>query len=163
MSINSKEIKGGRLQSALKPGGAVKAALVCSEFHKGLVERLHQGAKKGFSDYPVSAMAPLWVPGSGEIPLAARWLIEKEKPCGLLALGAVIQGETPHFESLRRILDQGLLSLQERFSIPIVFAVLFVESRAQAIDRLGGSKGHRGEQAARALCKMIALKKRLSL
>ena len=146
---------------AQKMGGCFKVAIVRSEFHKALVERLHEGAKKGFADYPAAAMDPLRVPGSGEIPLASRWLIESEKPCGLLALGAVIRGETPHFESLRGVLDQGLLHLQERFSIPIVFAVLFVESQAQALDRLGGPKGHRGEEAARALCKMIALKKRL--
>ena len=135
--------------------------IICSEFHKSLVERLYKGAEAVFLKQSVKIDTVKWVPGAGEIPQASGWLIKNFSLDGLLGLGVIIQGETSHHESLCRILEQGLISLQNRFSIPIVFSVLMVKNHLQAENRLGGSKGHRGEEAALTLTKMIHLRKML--
>ena len=140
---------------------SLKVGVVCSEFHKDLVEALCRGAEAKLSEHSVKVAIREWVPGAGEIPQAGRWLLKKRKLDGLLALGVLIRGETSHYESLCRILEIGLLSLQKEFPLPVIFAVLMVENRGQAENRLGGSKGHRGHEAALALLKMIKLKQKI--
>ena len=136
----------------------MKTGIICSEFHKPLVEELYQGATAKLKEHSVRVVVTEWVPGAGEIPQASQWLIEKYQLDGLMTFGVLIQGETTHYESLCRILETGLISLQARYSLPIVFSVLMVENRLQAENRLGGAKGHRGEEAALALVKMLKLK-----
>ena len=136
--------------------------IVCSEFHKSLVEKLYRGADAVFLKQSVKVDIIKWVPGAGEIPQASNWVIKNFKLDGLLGLGVIIRGETSHYESLCRILEQGLVNLQSRFSIPVVFSVLMVENRLQAENRLGGPKGHRGEEGAFTLIKMIQLRNSLS-
>ena len=139
----------------------MKVGIVCSEFHKSLVERLYKGANAVFLKQSVKVDVIKWVPGAGEIPQASNWFITNYKLDGLLGLGVIIRGETSHYESLCRILEQGLINLQTCFSTPVVFSVLMVENHLQAENRLGGSKGHRGEEAALTLIKMIKLKNSL--
>ena len=136
----------------------MKVVVVCSEFHRDLVEKLYTGARAKLLEHSVEIIAIEWVPGTGEIPQASHWLIEKHKPDGLLACGVIIRGETTHYESLCRILEKGLIYLQRHYSIPVIFSVLMVENRLQAENRLGGLKGHRGEEGALALMKMLKLK-----
>ena len=139
----------------------MKTGIICSEFHKPLVEKLYQGATAKLKEYSVEVAVTEWVPGAGEIPQASGWLIEKYSLDGLLALGVLIRGETTHYESLCRILEKGLINLQMRYSLPIVFSVLMVENRLQVENRLGGAKGHRGEAAAQTLVKMLNLKNKI--
>ena len=135
-----------------------RVGIICSEFNRDLVEKLHEGAKKEFLQHSLDIAVTEWVPGAGEIPLACKWLMEKHKLDGILACAVIIRGETPHFESLCRILEQGLIYLQTHFSSPVIFSVLMLEARSQAESRLGGNKGHRGIESAQALIKMIQLK-----
>ena len=137
---------------------AFQVGVVCSEFNKVLVKKLYDGSKKTLLDQSVEIIKTVKVPGAGEIPQAGRWLIETYRPNGLLACGVILRGETAHFDSLCRILDSGLIHLQMRFPLPIVFSVLMVNNRSQAMARLGGSKGHRGTETARALIQMMKLK-----
>lgn len=132
--------------------------VVCSEFHTDLVEKLYTGAREKLLEHGVEIIATEWVPGTGEIPQASGWLIEKHKPDGLLACGVIIRGETTHYESLCRILEKGLIYLQRHYSLPVIFSMLMVESHLQAENRLGGEKGHRGKEGALALVKMLKLK-----
>ena len=145
-----------------KPYKAPRVGIICSEFNRDLVERLYEGAKKELLEQSIEIALTEWVPGAGEIPQAGKWLIEKHKPDGLLACGVIIRGETTHFESLCRILEKGLAYLQTNFSLPVIFSVLMLENRLQAEDRLGGTKGHRGVEAAQALIKMLKLKQKIN-
>ena len=113
--------------------------------------------KDGLADAPV-AIKPLirLVPGTGEIPLMARWMIERQKVEGILALGAVIRGETAHYGFLCSFLERALWDLQREYALPVVFSVLMLESRAQAAARL-----KRGREGARALINMLRLSKSL--
>ena len=137
---------------------AFQVGIVCSEFNRSLVKKLYDGSKKTLLDQSIEIIKTIKVPGAGEIPQAGRWLIEKYQPDGFLACGVILRGETAHFDSLCRILENGLIHLQMRFSLPVVFSVLMVNNRLQAMARLGGSKGHRGEETARALIQMMKLK-----
>lgn len=139
-----------------------QVGIVCSEFNRDLVEKLHEGAKKELLKSSNEIAVTEWVPGAGEIPQACRWLIERRKLDGILTCGAIIRGETGHFESLCRILERGLIDLQTHFSLPVVFSVLILENRSQAESRLGGNKGHRGIEAAQTLIKMLQLKRKLN-
>ena len=145
-----------------QPSKPPRVGIICSEFNRDLVEKLHEGAKKELLKHSLDIAVTEWVPGAGEIPLACKWLMEKHKLDGVLACGVIIHGETAHFESLCRILEQGLLYLQTHFSLSVVFSVLMLESRDQAENRLGGKKGHRGMEAAQTLIKMIQLKGKIN-
>ena len=138
-----------------------RVGIVCSEFNRDLVEKLHEGAKKELLKHSLDIAVTKWVPGAGEIPLACKWLMEKHKLDGVLACGVIIRGETAHFESLCRILEQGLIYLHTHFSAPVIFSILLLENRSQAESRLGGNKGHRGTEAAQTLIKMVQLKGKL--
>ena len=139
-----------------------QVGIVCSEFNRDLVEKLYEGAKNKLLKQSVNIALTQWVPGAGEIPQACKWLMEKHKLDGVLACGVIIRGETIHFESLCRILEKGLVYLQTHFSLPVIFSILMLESRKQAESRLGGNKGHRGEEAAQALIQMIQLKRKIN-
>ena len=103
-----------------------RVGIVCSEFNKDLVTKLYEGGMKALLRQSVQIIVTEWVPGVGEIPQASRWLIEKHKLDGLLACGALIRGETLHFESLCRFLEKALLNLQIDFSIPVIFSILML-------------------------------------
>ena len=92
------------------------------------------------------------VPGAGEIPLMARWMIERQKAEGVLALGAIVKGETGHYDFLRSFLERALWDLQREYGLPVIFSVLMLESRAQAASRI-----KRGGEAARAFAEMLRL------
>ncbi|MCY4512469.1 MAG: 6,7-dimethyl-8-ribityllumazine synthase [Bdellovibrionales bacterium] len=139
-----------------------QVGIICSEFNRDLVEKLHEGAKKELLKHSIKIAITEWVPGAGEIPQACKWLIEKQKLDGILTCGAIIRGETCHFESLCRILEKGQFYLQTHFSLPVVFSILMLENRSQAENRLGGNKGHRGTEAAQTLIKMLQLKRKIN-
>ena len=140
----------------------MQIGVVCSKFNRDLVEKLYEGAKSEFDKNSIQIKVIEWVSGSGEIPLACQFLIEKHKLDGILACGVVIRGETSHYASLCRILEQGLIHLQMSYSFPVIFSILLVENREQAQERTGGQKGHRGTEGAQALISMLNLKSKKS-
>lgn len=145
-----------------KPSKPLQVGIVCSEFNRDLVEKIYEGVKNKLLKQSIHIAVTEWVPGAGEIPQACKWLIEKHKLDGVLACGVIIRGKTGHFESLCRFLEKGLIHLQTHFSLPVIFSVLMLENREQAESRLGGNKGHRGEEAAQALIQMIQLKRKIN-
>ena len=97
------------------------------------------------------------VPGAVEIPLAAQALFETYKVDGVVALGAVIRGETTHYEEVCRSVERNCSRLMLDYKKPVAFGVLTVENEEQAKDRVGGRHGHKGIEAARAALEMIGL------
>ena len=100
-------------------------------------------------------------PGSYEIPLSAQWLLETKRYEGVIALGVVIRGGTPHFDYVCDAVNQGVLELNLRFSTPVAFGVLTTDDVQQALDRVG-DKGNKGSEAALALLEMITVRRSLT-
>ena len=97
------------------------------------------------------------VPGSFELTLGAQWLAEYDDLDGVICLGCVIQGETPHFTYICQGVTQGITTLNMEYNIPFIFGVLTTETLQQAIDRSGGKHGNKGDEAAITAIKMAAL------
>lgn len=100
-------------------------------------------------------------PGSYEIPLTVQWLLETKRYEGVIALGVVIRGGTPHFDYVCDAVNQGVLELNLRFSTPVAFGVLTTDDVQQALDRVG-DKGNKGSEAALALLEMITVRRSLT-
>jgi len=105
----------------------------------------------------------LTVPGAIEIPFAIRAYAESDKNSAdaFIALGTVIRGDTPHFDYVCKFVTDGVLSLNMVLDVPVIFGVLTVNDEQQALERVGGAHGHKGEEAAITAIKMIALNRSL--
>lgn len=101
------------------------------------------------------------VPGAVEIPLVAKQLAKRGTFGAIIALGAVIRGETTHYDYVCQQVSHGCQQVALEFNITVVFGVLTTESEAQAWDRLGGHHGHKGIDAADCAMSMFALLKKL--
>lgn len=102
------------------------------------------------------------VPGSFELPLAARWMLEHTMVSGVICLGCIIQGETPHFDYVCKGVTDGIVALNSEFLKPAIFGVLTTLTLEQAQDRAGGRYGNKGVEAAIAALKMIHLGREIS-
>jgi 6,7-dimethyl-8-ribityllumazine synthase len=127
-------------------------AIVASEYNSVIVDRLITGAKQALKDY--DHINIVRVPGSFEIPLAAKRAALSKKYDAIVALGCVLRGETPHFEYISRAVSSGLEQVALETGIPIGFGILTVDSVEQAMDRSGES-GNKGFEAAKAALEMI--------
>jgi 6,7-dimethyl-8-ribityllumazine synthase len=136
--------------------------IVRTEWNDKIVSKLEAGCKKIFKRNGVKYKV-LNVPGAVEIPFAIRAYAEsKLKPAdAFIALGTIIRGDTPHFDYVCKAVTDGVVSLNMILNVPTIFGVLTVENDQQAIDRIGGKHGHKGEEAAVTAIKMIALNKSL--
>ena len=126
---------------------------------------LEAGCRKVVEKAGVSCRVVM-VPGAFEIPFGIRayWDAHKykdDRPKAFIALGCVLRGDTPHFEYVCRAVTDGVLQLNLLLPLPTIFGILTVDNQQQADDRIGGSHGHKGEEAGFTALKMIALKKSL--
>lgn len=129
---------------------------VTSQLENGAVERLLElGAKE-------EQLLRLSVPGAVEIPVAAQALL-KRGCMGVIALGAVIRGETAHFDYVCRSVERGCSNVALEFGRPVAFGVLTVDNDEQALERIGGRHGHKGREAAEVVVEMIQLLGELQL
>jgi 6,7-dimethyl-8-ribityllumazine synthase len=103
----------------------------------------------------------VWVPGAWELPTAARWLLASERYDGLVAVGAVIRGDTAHFDYIAGEASRGLAAVSADTETPIGFGVLTCDSDEQAEARAGGAHGNKGYDAALAALEMVDLHNRL--
>jgi 6,7-dimethyl-8-ribityllumazine synthase len=138
--------------------------IVRTEWNKVIVDALEVGCRKVFADKKTATITTLTVPGAVEISFAikAYWEANKYKnhrPCAFIALGCVIQGDTPHFDYVCRSVTDGVTQLNLTLPVPTIFGVLTVLNEQQANERLGGVHGHKGEEAALSALKMIALQR----
>ena len=138
-------------------------AVIASRFNQPIVERLVDGALDALVRHGVRAddVDVVWVPGAWELPIAARRLLASERYDGLVALGAVIRGETPHFDYVAGEASAGLARASADFETPIGFGLLTCDDDAQARDRAGGAHGNKGWDAALAALEMADLFDRL--
>ncbi|BAV08086.1 6,7-dimethyl-8-ribityllumazine synthase [Filimonas lacunae] len=136
--------------------------IVKTEWNAPIINKLEAGAKKVFKAAGVTVKV-LTVPGAFEIPYAIKAYAESGEPKAdaFIAFGTVIRGDTPHFDYVCKAITDGVLSLNLTLEVPVVFGVLTVENEQQALERVGGKHGHKGEEAAVTAIKMIALKRKL--
>lgn len=133
--------------------------IVAARFYADLAEKLVEGAKKALHDCSVAdAQISLHdVPGCFELPLACRNLIESDQFDALVALGAVIRGQTPHFEFVAGECARGIMDVQLATGTPIGFGVLTTENFEQAEERADPKRGNRGYSAALAAATLLCL------
>jgi 6,7-dimethyl-8-ribityllumazine synthase len=145
-------------------GTGKRFAVVASRFNGEVVERLLEGAVGALTSRGVRAddVDVVRVPGAWEIPLALAGLARRGGYAGLVAVGAVIRGDTPHFEYVAGECSRGVAEVSLRFELPIGFGVLTCDTLAQAQARSGGEAGNKGEEAALAALELAALLARLS-
>src|SRR5262245_24136203 len=127
-------------------------AIVASEYNSVIVDRLIAGARRALKDHKIVNV--IRVPGSFEIPLAAKRAALSKKYDAVVALGCVLRGETPHFEYISSAVSNGLEQVALETGIPIGFGLLTVDTVEQAMDRSGES-GNKGFEAAIAALEMI--------
>ena len=137
--------------------------IIVSRWNSMITETMLEGAISTLEANGVSqeSITVVRCPGSYEIPLTAQWLLQTEHYDGIIALGVVIRGGTPHFEYVCDAVNRGVLDLNLRFSTPVAFGVLTTDDVQQALDRVG-DKGNKGSEAALALLEMIALRRSLA-
>ncbi len=133
--------------------------LVKTEWNAMIVDELEAGCLRILQQYNTRVVT-LVVPGCVEIPFAIHrhWAKSKQQldePHAYIALGCVIQGDTPHFEYVCKMVADGILQLNLNMPIPSIFGVLTVNTNEQAQERIGGVHGHKGEEAALTALKMI--------
>jgi 6,7-dimethyl-8-ribityllumazine synthase len=139
--------------------GHFNIAIVTSRFNEHVTEKLFAGAharllEHGYSEQQVTSMT---VPGAVEIPVIAQSLAMSGRYAAIICLGAVIRGETSHYDYVCEQVSQGCQRVALDHGIPIIFGVLTTENDEQALERCGGKHGHKGREAADGAVEMIAL------
>ena len=137
-------------------------AIAVGRFYDDLAERLVAGAQAAFADAGVGPADVFDVPGAYELPLAALYLAETGRYQGIACLGAVIRGETTHYDYVCGEAARGIQDVQLRTAIPCSFGVLTVENLDQALARTGGGKRDQGRHAAQAVLALAAIKQQLA-
>ncbi len=129
-----------------------RVAILVSRYNELITTRLLDGALACCSEagVPREDVDVLWIPGAFELAAAAAAAAETGRYSCLVALGAVIRGETPHFEYVAGEAARGLNAVAVRHALPVGFGVLTVDTLQQAADRAGGSAGNKGHEAAAA-------------
>ena len=138
-------------------------AIVASRFNESVVQRLVDGALDALTRHGAAFedVDVVWVPGAWELPVAARTLAASGRYDALVAIGAVIRGETPHFDFVAGEASRGLAKVSEDFDLPLGFGLLTTDDMAQAEARAGGAHGNKGWDAAVAALEMADLFARL--
>jgi 6,7-dimethyl-8-ribityllumazine synthase len=150
----------GNIENIRARANEYVVGIVTSQFNENITGPLRQGALEVLNEFGLSYF-DVEVPGAVEIPLAAQWLIEGKKCDAVITLGAVIRGETSHFDFVCNSVERGCSELQLKYNVPVAFGVLTTENGHQAMARAGGSKGNKGKEAAFVALEMLALKEEL--
>jgi 6,7-dimethyl-8-ribityllumazine synthase len=138
-------------------------AVVAGRFNVHITTRLVEGAREALERYGLATEVPVhWVPGAFEIPLAAQRLAASGALDAVICIGAVVRGDTPHFEYVSGPCADGCARVALDSGVPIVFGVLTTNDEQQALDRCGGREGNKGAEAAATAVEMVALLRRLA-
>ncbi len=146
-------------EGSLNQCSSAKVAIINSRFNSFICDRLQDGAldalkRHGISDEQISVFK---VPGAFEIPLLARKLADSKKYDGIVCLGAVIRGDTPHFDYVAAEVSKGIATTSIDSGVPIAFGILTTNTIEQAIERAGSKAGNKGWDATVTLLEMIDL------
>jgi 6,7-dimethyl-8-ribityllumazine synthase len=163
MAIKEKPCKSFQFKPARKKIEDFRIGIVVSEWNSKITSSLLEACKSTLVKNGISSKNILtgWVPGSFELPLAAKWMLDNETLDSVICLGCVIKGETTHNHYIAEAVSLNIAALSMEYSLPVVFGVLTTENEQQATDRAGGAKGNKGEEAAEAALKMLALSDKL--
>jgi 6,7-dimethyl-8-ribityllumazine synthase len=144
--------------------GGLEFAICVGTFYDELAKRLLNGAVEGFDDGGVSAASvhTYEVPGAFELPLAAKWCGDSGRFAGVACLGAVIRGETDHYDYVCGEAARGVQHAQLSTGVPCAFGVLTCETMDQALARSGGDERDQGKRAAHAVMRMALLRDAVS-
>jgi len=144
-------------------GAGSRVAVVVARFNEMITARLAEGAKAGLVAHGVAedAIDVAWVPGAFEIPLVARRMAASGRYDAVVCLGAVIRGDTAHFDLVANEAARGIAEVARDTGVPVIFEVLATDTLVQAEARAGGDHGNKGWEAAEAALEMAWLLDRL--
>ena len=136
--------------------------IVKTEWNASIVDKLEAGCKRVLKANSIKSKTII-VTGAFEIPFAIKSCERTEiKADAFIALGAVIRGDTPHFDYVCKGVTDGVMQLNLTLDVPTIFGILTVDNELQARERIGGRHGHKGEEAATTAIKMIAVNSKVS-
>jgi 6,7-dimethyl-8-ribityllumazine synthase len=144
-------------------GQGMRIAMACSRFNRLITDQLLAGAMDGLIRHGVDegSITVAWAPGAFELPLVARQLASSRQVDAVITLGAVIRGDTGHYEQVAGQSAAGIQRAEQDTGVPIIFGVLTTESVEQAIERAGTKGGNKGYDAAMAAIEMVDLLRQL--
>ena len=145
-------------------GKGLKIGIVAARFNDFITSRLLEGALDGLQRHGVAEndIEIVKVPGSYEIPLAAKRLAQAKKYNAVICLGAVIRGATPHFEYVSAEVSKGVAAVSMESGLPVIFGVLTTDTIEQAIERAGTKSGNKGWDAALAAIEMANVMRQIA-
>ena len=140
-----------------------QVAIVAARFNDHVVSRLLEGALDTLAGHGMSRDEALVVrvPGAFELPLAARWIARSRPVDAVVAIGAVIRGDTPHFDYVCAEAARGIQAASTETGVPVIYGVLTCDTPGQALERAGGAHGNKGGEAVLAALEMVSLRRRL--
>jgi 6,7-dimethyl-8-ribityllumazine synthase len=145
-------------------GSGLRIAVVVARWNSFVTRKLLDGATTTLRESGVldEAITVAWVPGSFEVPTAASWAARSGRFHAVVCLGAVIRGDTAHFDYVAGGAAEGILRVSLETGVPVVFGVLTCDTVEQALDRAGGKEGHKGQEAALTAIEMANLRRLLA-
>jgi 6,7-dimethyl-8-ribityllumazine synthase len=148
-----------RTYVGIHEAGGRRFAVVAARFNEGVTSKLVQGALAGLTAHGVAddAIDVAWVPGAFEIPLVAERLAGTGRYGAVICLGAVVRGDTAHFDLVANESARGIAAVSRATGVPVIFEVLATENLAQAESRAGGAHGNKGWEAAESALEMAWL------
>jgi 6,7-dimethyl-8-ribityllumazine synthase len=134
-----------------------KMAFIVSRFNQEITDQLYQGAIQRLEQQGIveGEYQTFHVPGAVEIPVVAKQLAQRQKYEVIIALGAVIRGDTSHYDYVCSQVSDGCQRVALDYGIPVIFGILTTEDETQAYDRLGGAHGHKGAESVDAALEMV--------
>ena len=156
---NLSEVGTGQIPDASE----MRFGIVVADWNNEVTGSLLDGAVKTLRKHGVSKenIVVKHVPGTFELTLGAQFLAEYDDLDGVICLGCVIQGETPHFTYICQGVTHGITQLNLEYNIPFIFGVLTTDNLQQALDRSGGKHGNKGDEAAITAIRMAALQREM--
>ena len=139
----------------------MKIAVITSRFNRSITTKLREGCLARLAEQQITPSHDIEVPGAVELPLVATWLAEQKSADAIICLGAVIRGETTHYDYVCQQASQGCQQVMLQYQLPVIFGVLTTETTEQALDRVGGKHGHKGADAADCAVEMLNLHRHL--
>lgn len=141
----------------------VKIGISAARWNSMITDEMLEGALSALKGRGVQEQNIVVVrcPGSYELPLSCKQLLDHIDVDGVIAIGAVIRGDTPHFDYVCDAVNRGVIELNLTYNKPVAFGVLTTDNVEQAMERAGTNKGNKGSEAALAVCDMIALENAL--
>lgn len=140
-------------------GHGARVAVITAEWNGHITSKLARGAVETLTANGIlpSDIISIPVPGAVELTYAAARVIEHQHPDAVIVFGAVVRGDTPHFDYVCESVTQGVTLLNSTGDVPVIFGLLTVDNEQQSLDRIGGPAGHKGVEAAETAIRMIAL------